>query len=309
MKYSIILIAMMLFLAGCGENTYDKAMKQAYAALQNEEFDKAAASFELALDENPGDQEASKAYEQLTLFKEVKEANDEKDWDVSIEKADQLLKKTDLLPSLKQELEKYKKTAIDNKEKQSTLHDQLAEIEALINKQNYTEAEKQLKQLKEGKSLENEQQKVNELSDSVKDALQNKAKEETVQPKEKETEGPSKKNEYLQKLAKVESSFGDLDHLYESGTTYELKEAEGEVYKRWDNLLNEIYGELKKQLPASEMNELRNEQREWIKNRDKQADEASANFEGGTFAGVQYLSSLGQITRERCYELVNNYIR
>ncbi|MED4402710.1 lysozyme inhibitor LprI family protein [Metabacillus fastidiosus] len=309
MKYSIILILMILFLSGCGDNTYDKAMKQGYAALQKEEFDKAAASFQLALDEKPEDQEAGKAYEQLTLFKKVNEANDKKEWDISIEKADQLLKRTDLLPPLKQELEKYKRTAADNKEKQSKVHDQLAEIEALINKQNYAEAEKRLEQLKEEKSLENEQQKVNELSASVKAGLQSKAKETVAQPKKKETESTSKKNEYLQKLAKVESSFGDLDHLYESGTTYDFKEAEAEVYKRWDTLLNDIYGELKKQLSALEMNKLRNEQRQWIKNRDKQADESAASFEGGSFAGVQYLSTLGQMTRERCYELVNNYMK
>ncbi|MGG3859301.1 lysozyme inhibitor LprI family protein [Metabacillus fastidiosus] len=308
MKHSIMLIMMILFLAGCGDNTYDKAMKQAYAALQKEEFDKAAASFQLALDEKPEDEEAGTAYEQLTLFKEVQQANDENDWDTAVKKADQFLEKEDLLPPLKQEVEKYKKTAIDSKEKQSTLHNQLAEIEALINKQNFVEAEKRLKGLTDEKSLENEQQKVNELSASVNAGLQNATKEKAIQPEEKKIESTSKKNEYLQKLAKVESSFGDLKPLYDSGTTYELKEAEAEVYKRWDTLLNDIYGELKKQLPASEMNKLRNEQRQWIKNRDKQADESAASFEGGSFAGVQYLSTLGQMTRERCYELVNNYM-
>ncbi|MGG3801900.1 lysozyme inhibitor LprI family protein, partial [Metabacillus fastidiosus] len=252
---------------------------------------------------------ASKAYEQLTLFKKVNEANDEKEWDNAVKKADQLLKKKDLLPPLKQKVEKYKKTAIDSKEQQSTLHNQLEEIKALINKQNYAEAEKRLEVLRDKKSVENEQQKVNELSASVKAGLQNKTKEEAIQSEEKKTESISKKNEYLQKLAKVESSFGDLKPLYDSGTTYELKEAEAEVYKRWDTLLNDIYGELKKQLPASEMNKLRNEQRQWIKNRDKQADESAASFEGGSFAGVQYLSTLGQMTRERCYELVNNYLK
>ncbi|MED4454500.1 lysozyme inhibitor LprI family protein [Metabacillus fastidiosus] len=309
MKYSIILILMILFLAACGDNTYDKAMKQGYAALQKEEFDKATASFQIALDEKPEDEEASKAYEQLTLFKEVSKANDEKDWDTAVKKTDQLLKKKDLLPPLKQEVEKYKKTAIDSKEQQSTLYNQLEEIKALINKQDYEEAEKRLEGLKDEKSFENEQQKVNELSASVKAGLQNKTKEETVQPEEKKTESTSKKDEYLQKLAKVESSFGDLDPLYESGTTYDFKEAEGEVYKRWDALLNDIYGELKKQLPASEMNKLRNEQRQWIKDRDKQADEVLKSYEGGSFGGVHYLSTLGQMTRERCYQLVNNYMK
>src|SRR5690606_3136714 len=95
---------------------------------------------------------------------------------------------------------------------------------------------------------------------------------------------------------------------YESGSTAALKGGEMESLRRWDQALNSIYGVLKEQLPVQEMETLRQDQREWIELRDLRAQEAAADFEGGTAESVAELSALKKITKERCYFLANNYL-
>ena len=120
----------------------------------------------------------------------------------------------------------------------------------------------------------------------------------------------SYKNEYINKLNLIEESMSDLDYLYESGVTIDLVEAEGIRIKRWDDMLNEIYALLKVQLTEREMKELKNKQLNWIKYRDKTADnEAYAESGGGSLYNVVYNGSLARLTKERCYELVNIYMK
>lgn len=119
----------------------------------------------------------------------------------------------------------------------------------------------------------------------------------------------SLKNEYLQKLNKIEEELAEIEYLYENGNTIEMKKAESIRYERWDAALNEIYGVLKTQLSKNEMDALRQEQRQWINYRDRTAKEESLAFEGGTMESLQYISTLARLTKERCYELVNQYMK
>ncbi|WP_404443206.1 DUF1311 domain-containing protein [Sutcliffiella horikoshii] len=89
-------------------------------------------------------------------------------------------------------------------------------------------------------------------------------------------------------------------------STYALKKVENDRWELWDELLNEIYSVLNDQLPSEEMNQLREEQRNWIKYRDDTALEASLKFKGGTQEHLEYVAVLANLTEERCYELVAN---
>ncbi len=77
----------------------------------------------------------------------------------------------------------------------------------------------------------------------------------------------------------------------------------------WDKWLNEIYEVLKEQLPPEKMDPLRAEQRNWIKYRDDPALEASLKYKGGTHEHLEYVTVLANLTEERCYELVANYMK
>ncbi|KQU13007.1 hypothetical protein ASG65_11695 [Bacillus sp. Leaf13] len=119
----------------------------------------------------------------------------------------------------------------------------------------------------------------------------------------------SEKEEYLQKLNNIEKGLVDLEYLYENDITSEMMEAESETYKRWDDTLNEIYGILIDQLSSDEMNKLKEEQRQWIANRDSTAEAESLEFKGGTMESLQYISTQVRLTKERCFELVQDYMQ
>lgn len=119
----------------------------------------------------------------------------------------------------------------------------------------------------------------------------------------------SKKEEYLKMLDAVEESIKEFDESTENGSQSEMNQVQTEIFKKWDIALNEIYGELEKTLPQNEMNQLREKQREWIKYRDATAQEESNLYEGGTLQPLQYADTLTRITKERCYELVENYMK
>ncbi|MGL5755426.1 MAG: lysozyme inhibitor LprI family protein [Paraclostridium sp.] len=157
---------------------------------------------------------------------------------------------------------------------------------------------------KEAKWLAEKPETLNVKKEDIENKDENKDTTKDV-----ETVKHSYKDEYINKLNSTEDGMSDLDYLYENGTTGEMVEAEGTKLKRWDNMLNEIYSLLKTQLTESEMNELKSKQRSWIEYRDKTAEnEASENI-GGTLYNVVYNGSLARLTKERCYELVNTYMK
>lgn len=119
----------------------------------------------------------------------------------------------------------------------------------------------------------------------------------------------STKQEYLAKLDAVKTGLSDLQSLKDEGTTASMTEAANEEYKRWDKALNEVYDELKKQLSENEMADLKKQQLDWISDRDEKAKKASQKYEGGTMGSLEYASTLASITKERCYELVNTYMK
>jgi uncharacterized protein YecT (DUF1311 family) len=130
------------------------------------------------------------------------------------------------------------------------------------------------------------------------------AKEED--PSANNTDG-SLKEEYLKKLNIAKKETEDLEAT--DSSTYTLKKVENDRWEIWDQLLNEIYGALKVQLSQEEMDQLREEQRNWITYRDESALEASLKYKGGTQEHLEYVAVLANLTEERCYELVEKYMK
>ncbi|MED3571262.1 lysozyme inhibitor LprI family protein [Cytobacillus praedii] len=139
--------------------------------------------------------------------------------------------------------------------------------------------------------------------DSAKD---NEDKEKLQDENEKVV---STKEQYQKKLSEIDKSLKDLESKIQNGTQTEMNKAQAEIYVRWDNALNEIYQVLEKQLTASEMESLRDEQRKWIIHRDETAKKESLEFEGGSLETFQYTSTQARITKERCYVLVEEYMK
>ena len=286
MKRLLLVSAAVFLLAGCGDGDFEKLMEQGTKALQNGDFAKAQSSFELALEEKPKDPEAIAAYEQLMTLTQVETDMDLADWDDALTEINKLLEDQELASTLKTQFEAYKETALENKEE----------------KQPVTTPTKR----KEVESTNTEKEPASTKTESAVAPVKS---ESAPAPVKTEKAPTSTKSEYLLYLDGVEKGLNDLDPLYKSGTTVDLVEAESEAYKRWDDALNKVYGELKKQLSDKDMEKLREEQRQWIEFRNKKAKEDAAEFEGGSFASVQYVSTLQQVTKERYYELVIDYMK
>jgi uncharacterized protein YecT (DUF1311 family) len=121
-----------------------------------------------------------------------------------------------------------------------------------------------------------------------------------------ENNDASGKDEYLEELNAMEEADKNAET---KSTTKDMIDQENERYKKWDNKLNEVYGVLNGQLSATEMSELKEKQRTWIKERDKEAKEASLEYEGGTMEALELVATKATITKERCYELVESYMK
>ena len=105
----------------------------------------------------------------------------------------------------------------------------------------------------------------------------------------------------------VEDSFG--------GSNVEMKEAAVVVFKGWNDELNKVYKLLMSKLSKKEQLKLRNEERAWIKRKERVAKDAADKFCGtvngkklcGTSYGLEYTQSLINSTKGRAIELSKRY--
>lgn len=154
----------------------------------------------------------------------------------------------------------------------------------------------------------NHQEKENKETVESEDKIENIGEKESVVAGQSinESDVPNVKEEWIQKLNLIENEVSTLNY---DGSTIEMKEKSSTVLTKWDDALNEIYGVLKTQLSSSEMEKLREEQREWTAIRDARAEESASEFEGGSMYGLEYTEALSRQTKERCYELVEIYMK
>lgn len=75
--------------------------------------------------------------------------------------------------------------------------------------------------------------------------------------------------------------------------------------KRWDNILNEIYALLQQQLSSGDMGSLKEVQIGWIKDKESSAKNAASKYADDEMKEI----TKNKITKERCYELVKNYMK
>lgn len=162
---------------------------------------------------------------------------------------------------------------------------------------------------------ENENQSAVEQVNGVDDDESTDEAENSQDASEKEdanhdeTERESEQEKYLAKLDESKKETDEMRENPRDGTTFAMKEVEGNLYVIWDDLLNDIYGELEEQLSTEEMDELREEQRDWIDHRDATAKEESLKYKGGTAEQLEYVMVENNLTIERCFELVEEYMQ
>ncbi|MFB7142116.1 lysozyme inhibitor LprI family protein [Gottfriedia sp. NPDC056225] len=278
----LILVVVIFLLAGCSNEAYDKSLKKGNEALRKGEYDKAQVAYELALEEKPDDTNTKEIYIKLVEFNKVKDLYEQQKWDEAIKEGNDLLNEKSVPNYLRTELNTIINNSTANLKKSDT-----AVNTAPNNTTSKTDDSK-------GSTATNQPVEKNESKSTDKgNAEKNKV---NLQKK------------YLTKLNKIDKSMSDLDYLYKKGITSELTQAETEKLNRWDKALNEIYQILMKMLPSSDASNLKGEERTWVKEKESIAKKEAAKYQGGTFENVQYLNSLGRLTKERAYKLVYTYM-
>ena len=77
-----------------------------------------------------------------------------------------------------------------------------------------------------------------------------------------------------------------------------------EIYMIWDDLLNDMWNEIKGILDEEAMNDLLEEQREWIDEKEAEVEKAGEAYAGGSMAPLVKNQKAAELTKERVYELV-----
>ncbi len=140
----------------------------------------------------------------------------------------------------------------------------------------------------------------------VKEKLIEKEVEKIVEV-ESPTSGLAKK--YLSKFIDIQEKVNNLPYDEEQyQTTIGMRQLASQEYEMWDTLLNEIYSELKNTLSTEDMGNLTALQVQWISDRDSTAEATGKEVEGGTLQPLVITSSKSETTKERCLELIKDYM-
>lgn len=134
--------------------------------------------------------------------------------------------------------------------------------------------------------------------------LEEESLEEFEENTDEQSNNASNKNESLEILAQTETKERNNEYL----SDIQMREDLGFNYQLWDGVLNDIYAVLKTQLSESEMSNLKNEQLKWIETRDATAQAKYDEEGGGSLSTIVQVETLFMLTKERCYELVNEYM-
>lgn len=109
------------------------------------------------------------------------------------------------------------------------------------------------------------------------------------------------KKSILMLLLITSSSFANCEKPMSQS---EMNECSSSKFDIADKELNDIYKELMSKLNENEKNNLRKEQRKWIKHRDAEASKEVEELGiGGSMASMMYSSSLTYLTKKRVEEL------
>lgn len=129
-------------------------------------------------------------------------------------------------------------------------------------------------------------------------------------PRNPVTKIEGRRKEFIEKLDNIQKELDSLPEKKDSdaGITNAMRSFYGTSYDMYDKALNEIYALLKEQLSPETMQNLQSEQIKWIEKKEATATNEAEKYKGGSFEFVAYNSSLYGTTKNRCYELVNNYM-
>lgn len=121
-------------------------------------------------------------------------------------------------------------------------------------------------------------------------------------------ENINKRNAYLKDFEDIDKKVNELMNGNTEKTQSDMSKSAYKAYILWDCELNKIYIDLKENLTEEEYIKLHDEELKWISYKEETSKENAKKYQGGSAYNFVLNVSLAQITRERCYYLVNFYM-
>ncbi|PES24220.1 hypothetical protein CN488_06905 [Bacillus anthracis] len=192
-----IICSCFILLAACGDKTAEKAIEQGKLALANKEYDKALASFSLALDEKSD--EAKVLHTQTKKWMDAMKAKDEQKWDEANKLFEEVVETKGGISSLKEDAKKMKGELKSNKDTLDTYNNKLSQGQELINNKSLDEAKQLLSTVQQetatNEKLKDHNQKATQLMATVDMELTK------IESEKKQKEAEEKKQAEEQKRA------------------------------------------------------------------------------------------------------------
>lgn len=120
------------------------------------------------------------------------------------------------------------------------------------------------------------------------------------------------KSQYLNRLNELsQSSYAEYENNIKDCCDADLAMYAERLYIKWDAMLNEIWGVLTEQLPADQMEALTDNELAWIAEKEETGEQIKSNKDAAemNFVMQTYYETFADMTRNRCYILVNMYMQ
>ena len=307
MKKILFIFVTIFILAACS-SPYDDLLKEGNEAFDKGEYDQALKLYEYALDEEEDGKEAKEKIEIIDMYNELNSI-DEGDWDETFDLANDILKHDAINDKMKKEVKETLTAVETNKEEEEKLLASLDKIEKDIKNEKFEKAAKALEDFDFTVDSSEVYDRHEELGYSLEDATiafaekEREKEEKEAEKKRKEEEkkaaaSQSKYDKYYDKAMAIESRMKDA--AFDAGYMHDYSVVSYKFVSDWDNLLNEVWDVLKEDLPSDVYDELLEDQREWIQNKEAEYKEYSDKVEADTY--------LGFTTMNRTVYLITHYI-
>lgn len=275
----MVLTILCLFVVGCSKkedtSSYEKHLGDGIIAAANEEYDKARELFSLAKDEKSNEAEAYALYNQTNNLIEAIDSKQKKHYDIAIQlciSIEQIDSKSDIIKSaakdLKKKCEDYKK--------------------------NPSKAEKEEKKEKKEKKEKEEE----------KEAVKDQPKEESKTVKNIKSDYKNKANKAKDLAAKENGIYKYQGELIKILKSYNMKDVDSAkaVYELSDEMLNNLYKDLKTNLDKNSFKKLKKEQIRWV-------EEKRTKEKGLSKDKLFMYQSLAAVTINRCERFNERYYK
>lgn len=150
-------------------------------------------------------------------------------------------------------------------------------------------------------------EKDDEEENDKSEAEGEKKAEEEI--KRSENLGLQKKDKYLSMMDELDKEARELADAELNGNQEKLLDYTSKIYKKYDTLLNMIYSDISAALENGELEELKNDEIEWINKKDEMASYAVGSEDTSeSDENWAYFDSLATSTKDRCHYLIHKYM-